>query len=218
MRRYSEEESFYLLNEDNRQVTVLRPVQGDFDVRVKVIPDWEQHDWIMTRETFGSSEYRGGPDLSAGLLIRESLGHLFHWSWNSVDSPNLGGYSRITPEYWDFRNGFSVQDQGELMLADVMDEDGSAMLDDDEPILFNTFSPHGPVFGSYKYFDSEFVWLRLQRRGNMVTSLLSTDGNTWKVTSKMRVRFGNEVQVGVWCKRIASSAYVFTFEDFQVSP
>ena len=221
MRRYSEEETFYLLGEDGRQVTVLRPVEGDFDVRVKVIPDWEQHDWIMTRETIGSSEYRGGPDLSAGLLIQESPGHLFRWSWNSVDSPNLGGhnlggYSRITPEYLNFSNGFSEQDLG-IAGMEGSDEDGASMLGDDDIMLFNTFSPHGPVFGSYKYFDSKFVWLRLQRRGNMVTSLLSTDGETWKVTSKMRVRFGNEVQVGVWCKRLASSAYVFTFEDFQVS-
>ncbi len=215
MRRYSEREKIIFLGEDGRQATVLRPVQGDFDVRVKVIPDWEQHDWIMTRETFGSSEYRGGPDLSAGLLIRESLGHLFRWSWNSVDSHNLGGYSRITPEYLNSSYGFSEQDQGGM---EGLDEDGASMLGDDDIMLFNTFSPHGPVFGSYKYFDSKFVWLRLQRRGNMVTSLLSTDGKTWKVTSKMRVRFGNEVQVGVWCKRLASSAYVFTFEDFQVSP
>ncbi len=99
-----------------------------------------------------------------------------------------------------------------------LDADVKSMLGDDDPMLFNTLFPRGPVFGSYKYFDSEFVWLRLQRRGNMVTSLLSTDGRSWKVTSKMRVRFGNEVQVGVWCNRVASSPYIFTFEDFQVSP
>ena len=205
--------------------TVLRPVQGDFDVRVKVIPDWQQHDWIMTQDRFASNDYRRGPDLlgpdlSAGLLIRESPGHLFRWSWNSVNSPNLGIhnvdlYSRITPEYLSFSNGISQEAQS---VMEELDADVNSMLGDDDPMLFNTLFPRGPVFGSYKYFDSEFVWLRLQRRGDMVTSLLSTDGRTWKVTSKMRVRFGNEVQVGVWCNRVASSAYVFTFEDFQVSP
>jgi hypothetical protein len=176
--RYSEEAN----NANGDQVTVLRPVVGDFDVRVKVIPDWEQHDWIMTRETRGSPGWRGGPDLSAGLIIQVSPRHLFRWSWNSVDSIS-GVCSRITPEYLIFSSGISET-----------------------------------IHGSYKYFDSEFFWLRLQRRGNTVTSLLSADGETWKVTAKMRVRFGNEVQVGVWCKRIATSPYVFTFEDFQLSP
>jgi hypothetical protein len=190
------------------EVTVLRPVVGDFDVRVKVIPDWEQHDWMMTRETRGSPGYRGGPDLSAGLLIQVSPRHLFRWSWNSVDS-NSGVYSRITPEYSLFSSGITEQVQGERGLLESSGDDS---------MLLNTFSPHETILGSYKYFDSEFFWLRLQRRGNMVTSLLSTDGETWKVTAKMRVRFGNEVQVGVWCKRIATSPYVFTFEDFQLSP
>ena len=195
------------------QVPVLRPVVGDFDVRVKIIPDWEQHDWIMTRETKGFREYRGGPDLSAGLLIQVSPRHLFRWSWNSVDS-NSGVYSRITPEYLIFPSGNTEHVQGGLEKSGGDD----SMLSGDDSMLLNTFSPHETILGSYKYFDSEFFWLRLQRRGNTVTSLLSTDGETWKVTAKMRVRFGNEVQVGVWCKRIASSPYVFTFEDFQLSP
>jgi hypothetical protein len=190
------------------QVTVLRPVVGDFDVRVKVIPDWEQHDWMMTRETRGSGRWQGGPDLSAGLIIQVSPRHLFRWSWNSVDS-NSGVHSRITPEYSLFSSGITEQVQGERGLLESSGDDS---------MLLNTFSPHETILGSYKYFDSEFFWLRLQRRGNMVTSLLSTDGETWKVTAKMRVHFGNEVQVGVWCKRIASSPYVFTFEDFQLSP
>jgi hypothetical protein len=147
-----------------------------------------------------------GPDLSAGLLIQVSPRHLFRWSWNSVDS-NSGVYSRITPEYLVFSSGKTEQVQGDLLESSG-----------DDGMLLNTFSPHETILGSYKYFDSEFFWLRLQRRGNTVTSLLSTDGETWKVTAKMRVRFGNEVQVGVWCKRIASSPYVFTFEDFQLSP
>jgi hypothetical protein len=206
--RYSEETN----NAKGDQVTVLRPVVGDFDVRVKVIPDWEQHDWIMTRETREFREYRGGPDLSAGLLIQVSPRHLFRWSWNSVDS-NSGVYSRITPEYLVFSSEKTEQVQGDLLESSGM---GTSLIDDS--MLLNTFSPHETILGSYKYFDSEFFWLRLQRRGNTVTSFLSTDGETWKVTAKMRVRFGNEVQVGVWCKRIASSPYVFTFEDFQLSP
>ncbi|MFP6750461.1 MAG: hypothetical protein VB855_02200, partial [Pirellulaceae bacterium] len=32
-------------------ISVLRPVAGDFDVRVKVIPDWQRHDQIMVDET-----------------------------------------------------------------------------------------------------------------------------------------------------------------------
>ena len=78
--------------------------------------------------------------------------------------------------------------------------------------------PHPAIEGSAKYFDGDFFWLRLQRRGNTVTSLWSTDGESWRVTSEMRVRFGEEVQVGLWCGKLSKSDYLFTFEGFKLEP
>jgi len=34
----------------------------------------------------------------------------------------------------------------------------------------------------------------------------------------MRVRFGNEGQVGPWCGKLSKSDYLFTFEGFELEP
>ena len=45
-----------------------------------------------------------------------------------------------------------------------------------------------------------------------------TDGESWKVTLEMRVRFGEEVQVGLWSGQLSKSDYLFTFERFKPEP
>jgi hypothetical protein len=208
-------------------ISVMRPAAGDFDVRVKVIPDWQRHDQIMVDETYGSRGYSGGPYLAAGLLIQQSPGHYLRWCWNSIDSRRRQRYAMMTPEYLiypkkiggalqDFGSGLGATGFAETESMDVLEDPGGGRdrYDDDAGMLF----PHPAIEGSAKYFDGEFFWLRLQRRGNTVTSLWSTDGESWTVTSEIRVRFGNEVQVGVWCGKLAMSDYLFTFEGFKLEP
>ena len=95
------------------------------------------------------------------------------------------------------------------------------------PVYVSYNDPQTALAGSSRLFDGDAFWLRLERRGDTITALLSTDGNSWKVNSEIRVRFAPEVQVGVWCGKsptrvmtagYKSSEYEFHFEDFQVSP
>ena len=60
------------------------------------------------------------------------------------------------------------------------------------------------------------MWLRLKREGNVITAFLSEDGESWTLTSKMKVYFADEVKVGIWCGKLAKSDYVFRFDDFQI--
>jgi hypothetical protein len=214
-------------------ISVLRPAVGDFDVRVKVIPDWQRHDQIMVGETYGSRGYSGGPYLAAGLLIQQSPGHYLRWCWNSIDSHSHHRYSMMTPEYFIYsrEHGAAREDYrvkydeirnayGELEAEFALMEDDSRFFMGLDPYAGDAgmLFPHPAIEGSAKYFDGEFFWLRLQRRGNTMTSLWSTDGESWQVTSEMRVRFGDEVQVGLWCGKLAKSGYLFTFEGFKLEP
>jgi hypothetical protein len=214
-------------------VSVTRPITGDFDVRVKVIPDWERHDQIMVGEAAGSPGFRGVPYLGAGLLVEQSPTHYLRWCWNSIGLSTGDNYSRITPEYFVYANrqGGALADfafnlnnwdhgyKGRYQTAEEWLASGflSEWLDPYDP-ADGMIVPQPAIEGSPRYFDSESFSFRLQRRGDTLTSFWSTDGKTWKSTSRRRVRFGDEVRVGVWCGKLAMTEYGFTFEDFQVSP
>jgi len=227
------------ITENGAGVSVLRSITSDFDVRVKVTPDWEQHDEIMTDEVIGTPGWHGGPYLGAGLLIQQSKGHYLKWSWNSICSHSQQAYSMITPEYFIYprmRNGPLADFAFNFHVIERSKDDHLASLahtklpqyhahrissgttpmgvkiDIDGRMAF----PDLAVEGTLPHFHHESMWLRLKREGNVITAFLSEDGESWTLTSKMKVYFGDEVQVGIWCGKLAKSDYVFRFDDFQI--
>jgi hypothetical protein len=227
------------ITENGAGVSVLRSITSDFDVRVKVTPDWEQHDEIMTDEVIGTRGWHGGPYLGAGLLIQQSKGHYLKWSWNSICSHSQQAYSRITPEYFiyprirngplaDFAFNFHVIERSEgdnlaFLAHSTLPQyhahrlsSGTTPMGVEIDIDGHMAFPDLAVEGTLQHFDHESMWLRLKREGNVITAFLSEDGESWTLTSKMKVYFADEVQVGIWCGKLAKSDYVFRFDDFQI--
>jgi hypothetical protein len=216
------------ITENGAGVSVLRSITSDFDVRVKVTPDWEQHDEIMTGEVIGTPGWHGGPYVGAGLLIQQSKGHYLKWSWNSICSHSQQAYSMITPEYFIYpriRNGPLADFAFNFQVIERSEDDNLAFSAPHQLSIGrqNPFEsgrgmsfPDLAVEGTLQHFDHESMWLRLKREGNVITAFLSEDGESWTLTSKMKVYFADEVKVGIWCGKLAKSDYVFRFDDFQI--
>jgi len=189
------------------RVSVLNSVKGDFDIRVKIIPDWELHDEIMVDEGIGSAGWKGGPYLAAGLLIKQTEGHYLKWSWNSVCASLHEVYSSITPEYFIYpkvRKG---------PLADfAFDFYEGKDSNSDRLLAYPSLAVRGPL----EHFDFLSVWLRLRRQGNTITAFSSKDGESWRLTSELNTHFVDDVQVGLWCGKLSKSDYDFHFEDFTI--
>tara|TARA_Y100001960_G_C14772175_1_gene880750 strand:+ start:1137 stop:4268 length:3132 start_codon:yes stop_codon:yes gene_type:complete len=212
-------------------ISVLNSIKGDFDVSVKINPDWDLHDEIMIHEGIGMSKWKGGPCLGAGLLIQQTEGHYLKWSWNSIGTWSRHVYSRITPEYViypivrngplaDFAFGFlQVEDSQEDELG-LPPRYAAHQLSLGAPLTFDRTKfmayPNLAVEGSLSHFDHLSIWLRLRRQGNRVTAFSSKDGESWALVSDMNTHFADEVQVGIWCGKLCSSDYEFQFEDFTI--
>ncbi|MAQ91415.1 MAG: hypothetical protein CMM03_16280 [Rhodopirellula sp.] len=212
-------------------VSILNPVKGDFDVSVKVVPNWELHDEIMVDEKIGTPGWKGGPYLGAGLLIQQSEGHYFKWSWNSIDARSLEVYSNITPEYFiypkirkgplaDFAFDFHEIEGSRNDELGFPTQYGAHSISSSVPSTFNSNNlmayPDLAVQGPLKQFDHSSIWLRLRRQGNTVTAFSSEDGESWTLTSELNTHFNDEVQVGLWCGKLSKSDFEFHFEDFTI--
>ena len=212
-------------------VSILNAVKGDFDVRVKVVPNWELHDEIMVDEKIGTPGWKGGPYLGAGLLIQQSEGHYFKWSWNSIDARSLEVYSNITPEYFiypkirkgplaDFAFDFHEIEGSRNDELGFPTQYGAHFISKSVPSTFNSNNlmayPDLAVQGPLKHFDHLSIWLRLKRQGNTISTFSSADGEAWTLTSEMNTHFDEEVQVGLWCGKLSKSDFEFHFEDFTI--
>ena len=82
-------------------VSVTNPVNGDFDIQVKVIPDWKKGDHISASHV---DRIGGGFYLAAGLLVKQSPEHYLRWSWNLGYDRSQGPYSIITPVYVSYND------------------------------------------------------------------------------------------------------------------
>ena len=212
-------------------VSVLNSVKGDFDVNVKISPDWEFHDEIMVDEGIGAQGWKGGPYLGAGLLIQQSEGHYFKWSWNSIDARSLEVYSNITPEYFiypkiikgplaDFAFDFHEKKDSRNDELGFPTQYGAHSISKSVPSTFNSNNlmayPDLAVQGPLNHFDHLSIWLRLKRQGNTISTFSSADGESWTLTSEMNTHFDEEVQVGLWCGKLSKSDFEFHFEDFNI--
>ena len=207
-------------------VSVLNSIKGDFDISVRIRPDWELHDEIMTDECSGTRGYRGGPFLGAGLLIQQSEGHYLKWSWTSICSRSLQVYSRITPEYFiypfvkndpltDFTfnvHGTATERRLHWGGPNILSYGVSSAFD----VSALTAYPDLAIEGPLRHFDHLSVGLRLKRQGKKITAFSSEDGESWTLSSEMNTHFADEVQVGIWCGRLSVSDYDFHFEDFTI--
>ena len=173
------------------------------DFQVKTIPDWQQHDVIMRADV---SAY-GAPFVGAGLIIKQSNEHYLKWTWNSIRSFNFQNYSHVQPEYYRNSNLPQLGPYREYVWYWGPHQVGHL-----RPLYY----PEPPVEGPLSFFDDKTIWLRLQRRGDVVTSWMSADGNEWKQIAKNKVFFDDDVEIGVWCGKIAQQEYVFHFEDFTI--
>jgi len=231
--RLTSRESEFGYNSDRTKsgtgLSVLNSVKGDFDVSVKIAPDWELHDEIMVNEGSGTGGWKGGPYLGAGLLIKQTEGHYLKWSWNSIDARSREVYSNITPEYFIYpkvRKGPLAD-----FAFDFHEVKGSKNVELGFPAQYaagtlsipSTFNrdrllayPDLAVQGPLKHFDHVSIWLRLRRQGNTITAFSSEDGESWTLTSELNTHFGDEVQVGLWCGKLSKSDYEFHFEDFTI--
>ena len=208
-------------------VSVLNSIKGDFDISVRIRPDWELHDEIMTNECAGTRGYRGGPFLGAGLLIQQSEGHYLKWSWTSICSRSLQVYSRITPEYFiypfvknDPLTDFTFNVLGTATERRLRPSGTPNILSYGVSSAFDvsalTAYPDSAIEGPLKHFDHLSVGLRLRRQGNKLTAFSSKDGESWTFSSEMNTHFTDEVQVGIWCGKLSVSDYEFHFEDFTI--
>tara|TARA_B100000676_G_scaffold163820_1_gene161090 strand:- start:28805 stop:30745 length:1941 start_codon:yes stop_codon:yes gene_type:complete len=212
-------------------VSILNAVKGDFDVRVKVVPNWELHDEIMVDEKIGTPGWKGGPFLGAGLLIQQSEGHYFKWSWNSIGARSLEVYSNITPEYFiypkirkgplaDFAFDFHEIKGSRNDELGLPTQYGAHSISKSVPSTFNSNNlmayPDLAVQGPLNHFDHLSIWLRLKRQGNTISTFSSADGESWTLTSEMNTHFDEEVQVGLWCGKLSKSDFEFHFEDFTI--
>ncbi len=232
LRLTSREAEFGYNNDPTKSGTglsVLNYVKGDFEVSVKITPDWELHDEIMVNEKIGTGGWKGGPYLGAGLLIKQTEGHYFKWSWNSIEARSTEVYSNITPEYFIYpkvRKG-PLED----FAFDFHEVEGSKKVELGFPAQYaagtlsipSTFNqdrllayPDLAVQGPLKHFDHVSIWLRLKRQGNTITAFSSEDGKSWAMTSELKTHFVDEVQVGLWCGKLSKSDYEFHFEDFTI--
>jgi hypothetical protein len=194
---------FYKISADHViAATVLEPIRGDFDFQVKTIPDWQQHDVIMRTDISAA----GAPFIGAGLIIKQTDEHYLKWTWNSIRSFSFQNYSHVQPEY--YRN--SGPQLGPL--RNYIWYWGKHRGGQTRQLIY----PEPPVEGPLSFFDDKTIWLRLQRRGDVVTSWMSADGNEWKQIAKNRVFFDDDVEIGVWCGKLAQQEYVFHFEDFTI--
>ncbi|MDB4863532.1 hypothetical protein OAI33_09605 [Pirellulaceae bacterium] len=210
-------------------VSVLNSVKGDFDISVRIIPDWELHDEIMVDEGIPTAGWKGGPYLGAGLLIQQTEGHYLKWSWNSVCAYSHEVHSSITPEYFiypkvrkgplaDFAFDFvEVKDSNNEGLGFPIRYSASRLsipstFNRDRLLAYPSLAVQGPL----KHFDQLSIWLRLRRQGNTITAFSSEDGESWTLTSEMNTHFVDEVRVGLWCGKLSKSDYEFHFEDFTI--
>ena len=174
-------------------VSVLNSIKGDFDVSVKINPDWDLHDEIMTDQVPGRVKSNGTRYLGAGLLIQQSKEHYLKWSWTSVCDNSAQVYSLITPEYFVY-----------------------PIVKNRPHAAFAMGYPELTVKGPLSHFDHLSIWLRLRRQGNKITAFSSKDGEAWTLISDMNTHFTDEVQVGIWCGKSSGSDYDFNFEDFTI--
>ena len=213
------------LKQGTTAISNTRELTGDFTAQVKVVPDWPSHHRLMQQGLahdpllIRAKDY-GGPHLSAGLLVWEAEGHYLKWCWNSTAAYSNQQYSLIQPEYFwynktqaGFLNDFELQHR-ESLISGIP----SMSILSRSPQITNdlmTF-PETPAAAALNFFDHEEIWLRLKRIGNEMISQISFNGEQWETTSKKRVWFKENVNVGIWCGKLSNSDYEFHFEDFTI--
>lgn len=65
---------------------------------------------------------------------------------------------------------------------------------------------------------TEVVHWRMSRRGNLLTSATSTDGEKWTEFSSQTVELADTVSVGVWAFNGTGTQYDVVFEKFTLTP
>lgn len=67
------------------------------------------------------------------------------------------------------------------------------------------------------FFPAGPTWLRLERKGRVLTTAISRDGQQWTATNSVETEFPAHVQVGVHVINASAREFTAVFEDFQLT-
>ena len=174
-------------NKKKNAPRILREVEGDFIVEVKVSCDLDPGDESAEE---GKAIFNG-----AGLLIWHDDDHFVRFERNAflMGTDHFNGDEELarrqetrfqTPlfEYW--RQGTCSTPQS------------------------STTEP---------FFKGKSTWLRIERRGDKITASLSHDGEKWDDTRDCPVTLPNKLLVGVAAINTSKKPFQATFEEFKLT-
>lgn len=155
---------------------ILREVDGDFDVQVKVSGAFNP----------GKQPTGGGfPFNGAGLLVWQNDSNYLRLERNLWWDTTQGKHGCYPPLFEYFKNG--------------------QYMDTDPP---GTLRP---------FFQGRSTYLRLERRGQVITALYSHDGQQWRQVSEIVVAFPDRVSVGMAALNTSDKIFVVEFEEFKLT-
>jgi uncharacterized protein (TIGR03067 family) len=67
-----------------------------------------------------------------------------------------------------------------------------------------------------EFFKGSSTWLRLERRGETVTTWISHDGQNWIETGKLATQFPDRVYVGIAALSFSKAEFTAEFEEFSL--
>ena len=99
----------------------LQAMNGDFDIRIKVSPNWESLDGLLLVPQVSSTIF-------AGIVVRDRVGHILEWGWNNIQDmtspfkyryasspyPMVRRHDYMTSEWWSVPKPFI--DDGDVWL------------------------------------------------------------------------------------------------------
>ncbi len=87
---------------------------------------------------------------------------------------------------------------------------GNMLLEQTDSSVFTTLPPSGPRVGNP-------VWLRLERRGNVLRLAYSADGKSWKyLAGPLRLGLPRQVKVGVVAETTGEGVFKVVFDQFRL--